>query len=150
MYLAGDSAEQYNHRLHAQLSLEMKLATGLSRTVVTSAGRSLALFGLSLVPNALRGIAASTRIPKQALLAPRLLPITEDKGPLGLDDPVVPEQHPQPGSEGARLGQRQPVSVELERTSMECVAKSDDELAAEDMAEHADGRKEGAPVRDPS
>jgi Dehydrogenases (flavoproteins) len=69
MYLAGESAEQYNHRLHAQLSLEMKLATGLSRTVVTSAGRSLALFGLSLFPNAMRWIAASTRIPKQALLA---------------------------------------------------------------------------------
>jgi flavin-dependent dehydrogenase len=69
MYLAGESAEQYNHRLHAQLSLEMKLAIGLSRTVVTSAGRSLALFGLSLVPNAMRWIAASTRIPKQALLA---------------------------------------------------------------------------------
>lgn len=69
MYLAGESAEQYNHRLHAQLSLEMKLAIGLSRTVVTSAGRSLALFGLYLVPNAMRWIAASTRIPKQALLA---------------------------------------------------------------------------------
>jgi flavin-dependent dehydrogenase len=69
MYLAGESAEQYNHKLHAQLSLEMKLATGLSRTVVTSAGRSLALFGLSLFPNAMRWIAASTRIPKQALLA---------------------------------------------------------------------------------
>jgi flavin-dependent dehydrogenase len=81
MYLAGESAEQYNHRLHAQLSLEMKLATGLSRTVVTSAGRSLALFGISLVPNAMRWIAASTRIPKQALLEPRLLPSTEDNPP---------------------------------------------------------------------
>jgi flavin-dependent dehydrogenase len=81
MYLAGESAEQYNHRLHAQLNIEMKLATGLSRAVVTSAGRSLALFGLSLVPNAMRWIAASTRIPKQALLAPRLLPRTEDSPP---------------------------------------------------------------------
>jgi len=71
MYLAGESAEQYNHRLHAQLNIEMKLATGLSRAVVTSAGRSLALFGLSLVPNAMRWIAASTRIPKQALLRVR-------------------------------------------------------------------------------
>jgi flavin-dependent dehydrogenase len=107
MYLAGDSAEQYNHRLHAQLSRGMSLATCLSRSMVTKAGRSLALFGLSLFPNAMRWIAASTRIPKQALLVPRLLPRTEDKGTLGVRDPVVPEQHPQPGSEGARLGQRQ-------------------------------------------
>jgi hypothetical protein len=31
--------------------------------------------------------------------------------------------------------------VELERTLMECVAEPGDELAAEDMAEHGDGRK---------
>jgi hypothetical protein len=30
----------------------------------------------------------------------------------------VAEQHPQPGSEGARLGQWQQVAVELERTLM--------------------------------
>ena len=40
------------------------------------------------------------------------------EGPLGVDDPVVAEQHPQPGSEGARLGQWQQVAVELERTLM--------------------------------
>jgi hypothetical protein len=34
--------------------------------------------------------------------------------------------------------------VELEITSMECVTKSFDELAAEDATEHADGQKEGA------
>ena len=72
------------------------------------------------------------------------------EGPLGVDHPVVPEQHPQPGSEGARLGQRQQVAVELERTSMEGVAKSFDELASEDTAEHADGQKEGAPGGDPA
>jgi len=69
MYLAGESAEQYNHRLHAQLSRGMGLATGLSRSMVTKAGRSLALFGLSLFPNAMRWIAASTRIPKQVIVA---------------------------------------------------------------------------------
>ena len=74
MYLAGDSAEQYNHRLHAQLSRGMGLATCLSRTIVTKAGCSLALFGLSVFPNAMRWIAASTRIPKQAMLAPPLFP----------------------------------------------------------------------------
>jgi flavin-dependent dehydrogenase len=70
MYLAGDSAEQYNHRLHAQLSRGMGLATCLSRTMVTKAGRSLALFGLSVFPNAMRWIAASTRIPIQTIVAP--------------------------------------------------------------------------------
>jgi len=69
MYLAGESAEQYNRRLHAQLSRGMGLATGLSRSMVTKAGRSLALFGLSLVPNAMRWIAASTRIQKQVIVA---------------------------------------------------------------------------------
>ncbi len=69
MYLTGDSAEQYNHRLHAQLSRGMGLATCLSRSMVTKAGRSLALFGLSGFPNAMRWIAASTRIPKQVIVA---------------------------------------------------------------------------------
>jgi flavin-dependent dehydrogenase len=78
MYLAGESAEQYNHRLHAQLSRSMDLATCFSRSMVTKAGRSLALFGLSLFPNAMRWIAASTRIPKQALLAPTFFPRTEN------------------------------------------------------------------------
>jgi hypothetical protein len=48
----------------------MGLATFLSRFMVTKAGRSLALFGLSVFPNAMRWIAASTRIPKEAMLAP--------------------------------------------------------------------------------
>jgi flavin-dependent dehydrogenase len=74
MYLAGESAEQYNHRLHDQLSRGMGLAIGLSRSMVTEAGRSLALFGLSLFPNAMRWIAASTRIPKEAMLAPPFFP----------------------------------------------------------------------------
>ena len=40
--------------------------------------------------------------------------------------------------------------MELELTSMEGVAKSGDELAAEDAAEHADGQEEGAPGGDPA
>jgi flavin-dependent dehydrogenase len=69
MYLNGDSAEQYNHRLHAQLSRGMGLATLLSRSMVTKAGRNLVLFGLAAFPNAMRWIAASTRIPKQTIVA---------------------------------------------------------------------------------
>ena len=69
MYLAGESAGQYNRRLHAQLRRGMSLATLLSQTMVTSAGRNLAPFGLSLFPSAMRWIAASTRVPEQARLA---------------------------------------------------------------------------------
>jgi flavin-dependent dehydrogenase len=69
MYLAGESAGQYYRRLHAQLSRGVSLATLLSRTMVTSAGRNLAPFGLSFFPGAMRWIAASTRVPEQARLA---------------------------------------------------------------------------------
>ena len=72
------------------------------------------------------------------------------EGPLGVNDPVVVEQHPQPSSEGARLSKWQQAAVELEFTSMEGVAESVDELAAEDAAEHADGQEEGSPGRDPA
>ncbi len=72
------------------------------------------------------------------------------EGALGVDDPVMAEQYPQPCCEGTRLGQGQEVAVELEHASMEGAAKSGDELAAEDTAEHADGQKEGAPGGDPA
>ena len=64
------------------------------------------------------------------------------EGRLGIDHPVVAEQDPQPSSEGAWLGKMQEISVELERTLMEGVTQSGDELTAEDAAEHADGQKE--------
>ena len=66
------------------------------------------------------------------------------EGPLGIDDPVMAEQYAQPCCEGARLSQGQKVAVELEHAAMEGAAKSGDELAAEDAAEHLDGKKEGA------
>jgi flavin-dependent dehydrogenase len=69
MYLAGESAGQYNRRLHAQLRRGMSLATLLSRIMVTRAGRNLAPFGLSSFPSAMRWIAASTRVPEHARLA---------------------------------------------------------------------------------
>ena len=40
--------------------------------------------------------------------------------------------------------------MELEFTSLKGVAKSGDELAAEDAAEHADGEEEGTPGGDPA
>jgi hypothetical protein len=44
MYLSSECAEQYNHKLHAQLSCAMDLATCLSRSMVTKTGR-IWLFG---------------------------------------------------------------------------------------------------------
>ena len=69
MYLAGESSLQYSRILHRQLSRGMSLATLLSQAMVTNAGRNLAPIGLSLFPNAMQWIAASTRIPEQSRLA---------------------------------------------------------------------------------
>src|ERR1035441_2770802 len=71
--------------------------------------------------------------------------LRSSEGRLGIDNPVLTEQHPQPCGEGPRFGEWQEAAVELEITSMECVAKTFDELAAEEAGEHADGQKQGAP-----
>jgi len=72
------------------------------------------------------------------------------EGPFGIDNPVVAEQHAQPGCEGAWLCEVRQAAVELEFALVEGVAKSFDELAAEDAAEHADGKEEGAAGGDPA
>jgi len=53
----------------------------------------------------------------------------------GVDDPVVTEQYPQPGGEGARFRKRQEMPVELECAGMKGGLESGDKLAAEDTAE---------------
>jgi hypothetical protein len=68
MFLAGRSADEYNRKLQMQLNRSMSLATWLSRVMVTGPGRCLAPLGLALFPQAMKWIAASTRIPEQALL----------------------------------------------------------------------------------
>lgn len=73
MYLAGESPEVFCRKLNKQLRGAMSLATLLSRTMVSSTGRNLATTTLSLLPNALRWIAASTRIPEQARLTHSVL-----------------------------------------------------------------------------
>jgi hypothetical protein len=78
MYLAGESADKYYRRLHAQLERGMSLATWLSQIMVTDAGRNLMPFGLSLFPGVIRWIAASTRVPEQARLA-KLSPSAEQR-----------------------------------------------------------------------
>src|SRR5271166_3617296 len=72
------------------------------------------------------------------------------EGPLGVDDPVMAEQYPQPCCKGTRLGQGQEVAVEMECAFAESSLQGSDELAAEDTAEHADGQEEGAPGGDPA
>lgn len=67
MYLAGKSAEEYHRELRLQLSRGMSLATMLSRAMITDLGRTLAPPALSVLPNAMRWIASSTRIPERAL-----------------------------------------------------------------------------------
>ncbi len=67
MFLAGKSVEEYSSALRAQLSGGMRLATWLSRAMVTQAGPAVAMPALSLLPKAMQWIAASTRIPARAL-----------------------------------------------------------------------------------
>jgi len=69
---------------------------------------------------------------------------------LGIDDPVVAEQNTQPRGECGWFDEWQEAAVKLEFATMECVAKSGDELAAEYAAENVDGQKEGSPSGDPS
>jgi flavin-dependent dehydrogenase len=68
MYLTGESMDEYYRTLHAQLSRGMLLATWGSRAMVSGAGHIFTPFFYSLFPNAMRWMAASTRIPEQALL----------------------------------------------------------------------------------
>ena len=48
--------------------------------------------------------------------------LRSSEGRLGIDDPVLAEQYPQPRLERTLLGQRQQATVELEITSMKSVA----------------------------
>ena len=72
-----------------------------------------------------------------AEIAQHMFPAAE--GRLGVNDPVVAEQYPQPSSESARLGEWHKAAVELELAAMEGAAESSDELAAEDAAERTTG-----------
>jgi flavin-dependent dehydrogenase len=85
MYLNGDGADDYVRRLTDQLRSGMRFATGLSRTMVTPAARTLAPFLLSLMPSAMGRIAISTRIPDRALLTTRVTagtPIVRHAAPI--------------------------------------------------------------------
>ena len=67
MFLSGKTADEYLARLRTHLRSGMRIATTLSRAMVTTAGRRLAPHALSIAPNALNWIARRTRIPQRAL-----------------------------------------------------------------------------------
>ena len=67
MFLAGEGADVYQRKLEAHLRRSMRLATGLSRAMVSGAGRFVAPIGLSAFPAAMSWIARGTRIPERAL-----------------------------------------------------------------------------------
>jgi menaquinone-9 beta-reductase len=69
MFIAGSSAADYNGVLRNQLTKSMTLATWLSCAAVTPVGRAAALAALTLAPNAVRWVAASTRIPQSSLVS---------------------------------------------------------------------------------
>jgi flavin-dependent dehydrogenase len=69
MFLGGGKPADYNRILGAQLTRSMTLAASLSRAVVTAAGRAAAIAALTIAPNAMRWVAASTRIPQSSLVS---------------------------------------------------------------------------------
>ena len=68
MFLSGEPEHQYHRTLQSQLGRNMRLATGISRAMVTGAGCGLASFALPLFPSSMRWIANATRIPERALI----------------------------------------------------------------------------------
>ena len=62
------------------------------------------------------------------------------EGRLGINHPVLSEQHSEPGCEGLRIRERRELAVELKRAFAESGLECGDELAAEDTAEYLDGR----------
>jgi menaquinone-9 beta-reductase len=69
MYFAGESADDYQQELARQLRRSMLISCGLSKAMVNGFGRTVAPLLLSFWPDAMREIAAWTRIPGQALAA---------------------------------------------------------------------------------
>jgi flavin-dependent dehydrogenase len=72
MHMTGNKPDLYHRALTAQLKPGMRLATLVSRAMISLLGRELAPFVLASLPQAIEWIARSTRIPKPALL-PALL-----------------------------------------------------------------------------
>jgi menaquinone-9 beta-reductase len=69
MFLAGADASAYKDALRAQLQSGMRLATVVSRAIVSGIGRAAAPGVLALCPPLVGWIAEGTRIPRRALTA---------------------------------------------------------------------------------
>lgn len=69
MFLEGESREQYHITLRRHLSQNMRIATTLSKLMVSVAGQTIAPVALSLLPTSLRWIADATRIPAREFVA---------------------------------------------------------------------------------
>lgn len=67
MFLSGRGPDEYLARLQEHLRPGMRMATFLSRAMVTTPGRMLAPVVLSLAPSILSWIAGQTRIPDRAI-----------------------------------------------------------------------------------
>lgn len=68
MFIAGKSSTDFQSLLSSQLRQSISLATRLSQSALTCAGRTLALPALSRFPHAMRWIASATRIPERSLV----------------------------------------------------------------------------------
>lgn len=68
MFLSGATSQEFQNELRDHLSGGVSLAVWISRAMVNDSVRSLAPFALSIYPGLMHRIAASTRIPKRALL----------------------------------------------------------------------------------
>ncbi|HEX8710402.1 MAG TPA: FAD-dependent oxidoreductase [Terracidiphilus sp.] len=68
MYTIGGDSDDYMRTLHSQLYRPIRLATLLSRAMVSAPGRTAVPVVLALAPNVMRWIAGLTRIPTAALL----------------------------------------------------------------------------------
>jgi flavin-dependent dehydrogenase len=85
MHLDGKGPDDYLLSVTDQLRAGMRFASGLSRAMVTPAGRAIAPVLLSLIPDAMARIALSTRIPERALLTTRVagvVPIDRQAAPI--------------------------------------------------------------------
>lgn len=67
MVLQGGTPHEYIGMLHGQLRRPMRLATCISRAMVTAPGRCAAPAVLTFLPGAMRLIAAATRVPRSAM-----------------------------------------------------------------------------------
>jgi flavin-dependent dehydrogenase len=69
MYLRGETAEQFQGRLHSQVSKQVLLATTISRGLVWGPSRRVFGAAVSLWPGVLGVVARATRVSEAAMLA---------------------------------------------------------------------------------